>query len=93
VLGAVCLLAIVSVVTLAARGSLPWLSAACWATLALLLSSTRLEPWYPVWLIPLAALSSDRRVRGASHALMLAVAAIGLARYALRLGVHYPHGG
>jgi hypothetical protein len=92
-LGAICLVAIASVVVLAARGRLSWLSAACWATIALLLSSTRLEPWYAVWLIPLAALSGDRRVRAASHALMLAVAFIGLTRYALRLGIHYPHGG
>jgi hypothetical protein len=80
-------------VALALRGRLPWLSAACWSVLAVLVSSTRLEPWYAVWLIPLAAVSGDRRVRGASHALLVTIAAIAFARYALRLGIHYPHGG
>jgi alpha-1,6-mannosyltransferase len=93
VLSTICLVAIALLVWRAARGRLPWLTAACWATLALLLSSTRLEPWYAVWLIPLAALSSDRRVRAASHALVLAIAFVGLVRFALRLGIHYPHGG
>jgi alpha-1,6-mannosyltransferase len=75
------------------RGRLPWLTAASWSVVALLLSSTRLEPWYAVWLIPLAAVSTDRRVRGASHALMLAIASIALIRFGLSLGIHYPHGG
>jgi hypothetical protein len=77
----------------AARGRLPWLSAACWALLALLLTSTRFEPWYGIWVVPLAALSGEKRVRAASHALLLGIAGVAFARYALRLGIHYPHGG
>jgi uncharacterized membrane protein len=92
-LGIVCLAAVAALALLAARGRIPWLTAACWAIVALLVCSTRLEPWYTLWLIPLAALSDDRRVRTASHALVVAVALIGLVRYALRLGITYPHGG
>jgi hypothetical protein len=90
---AACLLAVGTLALLARRGRIPWLTAACWALLALLVCSTRLEPWYTLWLIPLAALSDDRRVRAACHALVVTVALIGLARYALRLGIGYPHGG
>jgi alpha-1,6-mannosyltransferase len=93
VLGVVCLGAIAAIALLAARGRIPWLTAACWSVLVLLLSSTRLEPWYAVWLIPLAAVSADRRVRAASHWVLVGIALIGLARYALRLGIAYPHGG
>jgi hypothetical protein len=45
-----------------------WVTAAGWATLALLLSTAWLLPWYGVWLMPLAALSSDRRLRVAAVA-------------------------
>jgi alpha-1,6-mannosyltransferase len=37
-----------------------WLWAAGWATLALLLASAWLVPWYAIWLLPLAALSASR---------------------------------
>lgn len=93
VLAVVCLTAIGVAFWLALRGRLPWLTAACWSILAVLLTSTRLEPWYAVWLIPLAALSGDRRVRRASHALLVAISFIAFTRYALRLGIEYPHGG
>lgn len=92
-LAGVGLAGVASAALLAARGRLPWLTAAGWGVLAVLLTSTRLEPWYAVWLIPLAALGTDRRLRGASHALLIAIALIAFARYALRLGIHYPHGG
>jgi glycosyl transferase family 87 len=92
-LGAAGLAGVVTATLLAARGRLPWLTAAGWGVLAVLLTSTRLEPWYAVWLIPLAALAGDRRLRRASHALLVAIALIAFARYALRLGIHYPHGG
>jgi hypothetical protein len=48
-----------------ARGA-DWRVAAGWATLALLLSTAWLLPWYGVWLLPLAAVSGDRRLRGAT---------------------------
>jgi hypothetical protein len=37
-----------------------WLRASAWATLALLLATAWLLPWYLIWLLPLAALSRDR---------------------------------
>jgi len=48
-----------------ARGA-DWRTAAGWSTLALLLCTAWLLPWYGLWLLPLAALSGDRRLRGAT---------------------------
>lgn len=50
-------------------GAAHWIGAAGWSTLALLLASAWLVPWYAVWLVPLAALSESRRLLGASIAL------------------------
>jgi alpha-1,6-mannosyltransferase len=46
-----------------------WLAPAGWATLALLLATAWLVPWYAIWLMPLAALGADRRLLVASIAL------------------------
>jgi hypothetical protein len=43
-------------------GELDWITAAGWATVGLLVSAGLLMPWYIAWLIPLAALSTDRRL-------------------------------
>ncbi|HTU95211.1 MAG TPA: polyprenol phosphomannose-dependent alpha 1,6 mannosyltransferase MptB [Solirubrobacteraceae bacterium] len=43
-------------------GEMDWITAAGWATVGLLISAGMLMPWYIAWLIPLAALSSDRRL-------------------------------
>jgi hypothetical protein len=48
-----------------------WLSAAGWATLALLVSTAWLLPWYGIWLLVPAALSNDRRLRIAAVAFSL----------------------
>ncbi|HEX4363949.1 MAG TPA: glycosyltransferase family 87 protein [Solirubrobacteraceae bacterium] len=40
-----------------------WVACAGWATLAALVTSAWLTPWYVVWLLPLAAVSSSRRLR------------------------------
>ena len=45
-----------------------WFSAAGWATVALLLATAWLLPWYVAWLLPLAALSADRRLAWAAVA-------------------------
>jgi alpha-1,6-mannosyltransferase len=50
-------------------GRLDWITGAGWATVGLLLTAGLLMPWYVVWLLPLAALSSDRRLRIAAIAL------------------------
>lgn len=47
-------------------GELDWITAAGWATLALLLTAGLLLPWYVGWLVPLAALSNDRRLLAAA---------------------------
>jgi hypothetical protein len=43
-----------------------WRVAAGWSTLALLLSTAWLLPWYAIWALPLAAVSGDRRLRAAT---------------------------
>ena len=45
-----------------ARGA-DWRVAAGWATVALLVSTAWLLPWYAVWPLPLAAVCGDRRLR------------------------------
>ncbi|MGA2012125.1 MAG: polyprenol phosphomannose-dependent alpha 1,6 mannosyltransferase MptB [Solirubrobacteraceae bacterium] len=47
-------------------GELDWITGAGWATVGLLVTAGLLMPWYIVWLLPLAALSSDRRLWTAS---------------------------
>jgi alpha-1,6-mannosyltransferase len=49
-----------------ARGTADWRVAAGWATLALLLSTAWLLPWYAIWPLPLAAVCGDRRLRAAT---------------------------
>jgi hypothetical protein len=67
------------------RGELDWVTGAGWATVAMLVTASSLLPWYVVWLLPLAALSPDRRLR------MTAIAITGLI-----MGIHLldyiPHG-
>ncbi len=43
-----------------------WRAQAGWATLALLLSTAWLLPWYAIWALPLAAVSANRRLRAAT---------------------------
>jgi hypothetical protein len=48
-----------------ARGA-DWRVAAGWSTLALLISTAWLLPWYAIWPLPLAAVCGDRRLRAAT---------------------------
>jgi alpha-1,6-mannosyltransferase len=50
------------------RGASP-IAMAGWATLAILIASAWLVPWYALWLLPLAALAGDRRLIWATIAL------------------------
>ena len=50
-------------------GKMDWITAAGWATFALLISAGLLLPWYVGWLVPLAALSTDRRLLAATIAM------------------------
>jgi hypothetical protein len=43
-------------------GELDWITAAGWSFVGLLLTAGLIMPWYIAWLIPLAALSRDRRL-------------------------------
>ncbi len=55
-------------------GKMDWITGAGWATVAMLLATGLLLPWYVAWLLPLAALSTDRRLWLAT----IAMTAIGL---------------
>jgi len=50
------------------RRGADWIAGAGWATLAALLTSAWLTPWYVVWLLPLAAIAPSRRLRLATLA-------------------------
>jgi hypothetical protein len=45
-----------------------WLRMTGWATLLLLVTSAWLLPWYIVWLLPIAAVAGDERLRTATLA-------------------------
>jgi len=47
-------------------GEMDWIVGAGWATAALLVTTGFLVPWYVAWLIPLAALSNDRKLLAAA---------------------------
>jgi alpha-1,6-mannosyltransferase len=51
---------------------------AAWATVAILVATAWLVPWYLLWLLPLAALAADRRLALATMALSGWVLAIGV---------------
>jgi alpha-1,6-mannosyltransferase len=53
----------------APAGSSYWLTATGWATLGLLVASAWLVPWYAIWLVPLAALSTSRPLQVTTLAL------------------------
>jgi alpha-1,6-mannosyltransferase len=51
---------------------------AAWATLAILVASAWLVPWYVLWLLPLAALAGDARLRWATILLCAWMLPIGI---------------
>jgi len=57
------------------RRRIDWLTAAGWAMLALLVTTAWLVPWYVVWVLPLAAVGRDPRLRGATLLFCLYVVA------------------
>jgi hypothetical protein len=46
-----------------------WVRAAAWATALLLITTAWLLPWYLIWLLPLAAIAGDRRLKAAALAI------------------------
>jgi Glycosyltransferase family 87 len=67
------------------QGTIDWIAAAGWATIALLVTAGSLLPWYVAWVLPLAALGRDRRLFNTAIALTGGVQLIQLLGY-------IPHG-
>jgi hypothetical protein len=68
------------------RGQLDWIDGAGWATVAMLITASSLLPWYAAWLMPLAALGTDRRLWRTAIVLTGVIQLIELFGY-------LPHGG
>jgi alpha-1,6-mannosyltransferase len=62
----------------AVRRGLDWITAAGWATIAFLLTTTSLHPWYVAALLPLAALSESRLLRASTVAMTVVLAVVKL---------------
>jgi len=68
------------------RGQLDWIDAAAWCAVALIITASSLLPWYVAWLMPLAALATDRRLW------RVALITTGVVQ-AIQLISYLPHGG
>jgi hypothetical protein len=62
-------LALIVAVVLLIRRRGDWIANAGWATVALIASLAWVMPWYVIWVLPLAALSSSVRLRRTAIAL------------------------
>ena len=62
-------LAAIAVFLLRTARSRDWLSGAGWATFAVLVTTTYMQAWYTIWLLPFAAIARDRRLVYAALAL------------------------
>jgi uncharacterized membrane protein len=60
-----------------------WVAAAGWATLAVLVGTAWLVPWYVAWALPLAAVAGDRRLRLATLAFCAFILAVRVRPYVL----------
>jgi alpha-1,6-mannosyltransferase len=63
------------------RGEMDWIDGAGWTAVALLITAGSMLPWYVAWLMPLAALGTDRRLWRTSLAItgvVLAIQLVGL---------------
>jgi alpha-1,6-mannosyltransferase len=69
------------------RGQLDWVDAAAWSAVALLVTASSLLPWYVAWLIPLAALASDRRLWRVAFVVTGVIQVIQLIGYIPHVGV------
>ena len=58
------------------QGRMDWIEGAAWATFAVLATAWSLLPWYSAWLMPLVALSTNKRLWYASAAMTLMGGAI-----------------
>jgi alpha-1,6-mannosyltransferase len=67
------------------HGRLDWIVGAGWAAVALLVTAASLLPWYAAWLLPLAALGGDRRLKRAALGITVVMAVFQILSY-------IPHG-
>lgn len=63
------------------RGQLDWIDGAGWATAGMLAAASSLLPWYVCWLLPLAALATDRRLFKVALAITCVVQAVEMLGY------------
>jgi glycosyl transferase family 87 len=66
------------------RGTLDWIDAGAWTAVAMLVTAGSLLPWYVAWLLPLAALATNRRL------LRVAIVTTGVMQ-AMQLIGYVPH--
>jgi hypothetical protein len=64
------------------RGEMDWINAAGWATFVMLATAGSLLPWYVTWLLPLAAVSTDKRLLRPTLWLTGVVLALQMAQFA-----------
>jgi hypothetical protein len=62
VLGLVFIAVFVRLLRRVWRGEMDWVDGLGWATLAMLVTASAVLPWYVAWLLPVTALSTDRRL-------------------------------
>lgn len=62
-------LAAIAVFLLRTARSRDWLSGAGWGTFAVLVTTTYMQPWYTIWVLPFAAIARNRRLVYATLAL------------------------
>jgi len=67
------------------RGETDWIDGVGWATAAMLIAASSLLPWYVAWLLPFAALATDRRLFRTAVALTCVVQGVEMLGY-------IPHG-
>jgi hypothetical protein len=68
------------------RGEMDWISGAGWTAVAMVVTASSMLPWYVAWVMPFAALGTDRRLWRTSIAMTAVVLGIQLLGY-------IPHGG
>jgi hypothetical protein len=85
-LAAGCVAVICSLIRRVWRREVDWIDGAGWATVAMLVTASSLLPWYVAWLMPLAALASDRRLWRMSIVLTGCVQLIELVGYIPHVG-------
>lgn len=76
IVAAAALAAVVATMLVRTHRGGDWLDAAGWSTLALLLATAWLLPWYVVWLLPLAAIARSVRLRFAAAGLTAYIVAV-----------------